>query len=336
MAARITIAEIAARAGVSAPTVSRVLNQRGDVAADTRERVEHLLAEHGYRRRGAPAPRPWTLIDLVFDDIDSPWALEVLRGVEDEAHGLGAGTVVSAVHGRAAERRRWLDNVRGRESGGAVLVTTGLDAALRAELQELRIPVVVVDPAGGADLGLPTVGATDWAGGRAATQHLLDLGHTRIAHVAGRPDLWCSRARLDGYRAALDAAGVDLDRDLVATGAFDYRSGFEVTSRWLADGAAPTAVFAASDQMALGVYEALRQTGRRVPDDVSVVGFDDLQEAQWSSPPLTTVRQPLDQMGRLAVRTLRRITDGEDVASPRVELATELVVRASTAPPRTA
>ncbi|GAA4426245.1 LacI family DNA-binding transcriptional regulator [Actinokineospora soli] len=330
----VTISAIAAAAGVSAPPVSRVLNGRGDVAPATRERVEALLRDHGYRRRGVQPVERTGLLDLVFNDLDSPWAVELIRGVEDAAHATGTGTVVSAIHREARAARQWLDNVRSRASDGAILVTTDLDPALAAELHDLALPTVVIDPAGVPALDVPTIGATNWAGGLSATEHLIRLGHRRIGFIAGRPELWCSRARLDGYRAGLETAGLAFDPSLVVQGEFDYESGFRAGEALFALPEPPTAVFAASDQMALGVYEALRRRGLRVPDDVSVVGFDDLPEARWSSPPLTTVRQPMAEMGRLAVRTLQRLVRGEDIESPRVELATELVVRDSTAPLR--
>jgi LacI family transcriptional regulator len=329
----VTISAIAEEAGVSAPTVSRVLNGRGDVAPATRERVENLIRAHGYRRRGSRPRERVGLLDLVFNDLDSPWAVEIIRGVEDAAHETGTGIVVSAIHRRVSSTRQWLENVRSRATDGAILVTTDLDPELREELRELHVPAVVVDPVGVPDLDTPTVGATNWAGGLSATEHLIHLGHRRIAFVAGRPELWCSRARLDGYRAGLETAGLAVDGDLVVPGEFGYESGFRAGERLFGLAEPPTAVFAASDQMALGVYEALRRRGLRVPADVSVVGFDDLPEASWSSPSLTTVRQPLSDMGRLAVRTVHRLVQRETIESPRVELATELVVRDSTAPP---
>ena len=327
----VTIAQIADEAGVSTPTVSRVLNGRADVSPRTRRRVEDLLRAHGYQRRGTQARAG--LLDLVFNDLDSPWAVEILRGVQGAALTAGLGTVVSAVHDDAAGRRVWLENVRARASDGAVLVTTALDEHLRAELDELAVPVVVVDPAGVPDLDVPTVGATNWAGGHAATAHLTGLGHRRIGYVAGPQELVCARARLGGHRAALEEADADADRSLVVPGSFDYLSGSRAGGLLLDRERPPTAVVAASDHMALGVVEAARRRGLRVPEDLSVVGFDDLPEASWAAPPLTTVRQPMAEMGRLAVRTLQQLLAGEAVAA-RVELATELVVRQSTTAPR--
>ncbi|MCF6744870.1 LacI family transcriptional regulator [Blastococcus sp. KM273128] len=328
----VTIAAIAAAAGVSVPTVSRVLNGRSDVAPRTRERVEQLLRDHGYQRRGGRARTRARLVDLVFNDLDSPWALEIIRGVEDVAHAAGVGTVVTAIHRRASATRVWLDNLGARASDGAILVTSALDPELDAELRELQVPAVVVDAAGVPGLDVPTIGATNWAGGLSATEHLTGLGHRRIAFVAGTPDLWASRARLAGYRAGLEAAGLPFDADLVVDGDFGYASGARAADRLLALADRPTAVFAANDQMALGVYEGIRRRGMRVPEDVSVVGFDDLPEARWSSPPLTTVHQPLAEMGALAARTVLRMVDGEAIESPRLELATRLVVRDSTSP----
>ena len=194
------------------------------------------------------------------------------------------------------------------------------------------MPAVAVDPAGLPDLDIPTVGATNWSGGLAATEHLTGAGHRRIGFVAGRPGLACSRARLGGYRAGIEAAGIAFDPALVMPGNFDYVSGVEAGTRLLQLDDPPTAVFASSDEMALGVYEATRKRGLRVPEDLSIVGFDDLPQARWASPPLTTVRQPLEEMGRFAVHTVLRLLNDGRLESSKVELATELVVRESTTP----
>ncbi|WP_033343689.1 LacI family DNA-binding transcriptional regulator [Catenuloplanes japonicus] len=328
---RVTITAIAAEAGVSVPTVSRVLNGRSDVSPQTRERVEELLRRHGYRRRAARSRVSASLIDLVFNDLDSPWAVEIIRGVEDVAHAAGVGTVVSAIHQRSTSARQWLQNLRARATDGVIFVVSDLSPPLLAELRRLNIAMVVVDPAGVPAMDIPTIGATNWAGGLSATEHLLSLGHRRIGFIAGPKRLLCSRARLDGYRAGLEAAGIEMREELLFQGDFYHESGFAGGTALLELDDPPTAIFASSDQMAFGVYEAVRRRGLRVPDDVSVVGFDDLPETQWASPPLTTVRQPLAEMGLLAARTVLRLAQGEDIDTPRIELATHLVVRDSTA-----
>ncbi|MGW0771502.1 LacI family DNA-binding transcriptional regulator [Streptomyces sp. NPDC002676] len=332
--AKVTITEIAREAGVSVPTVSRVVNGRSDVSPATRARVEDLLHRHGYRRR--PTGDRAALLDLVFNDLDSPWAVEIIRGVEEVAHEAGVGTVVSAIHDRAGAARQWMTNLRARASDGVILVTSALEPGLHDELRRLGVPLVVIDPAGSPATEAPTVGATNWAGGMAATEYLLHLGHRRIGFIEGPPRLLCSRARLDGYRAALDVAGVPTADELIVPGDFYHESGFTGAGRLLDLADPPTAIFAASDQMALGAIEALRRRGLRVPEDMSIVGFDDLPEVRWSAPPLTTVRQPLADMGKLAARSVLDLARSVAPASPRVELATELVVRASTAAPRQA
>lgn len=328
---RVTITSIAREAGVSVPTVSRVLNNRSDVSPETRERVEELLRRHGYQRRTSRTREAASLIDLVFNDLDSPWAVEIIRGVEDVAHSALIGTVVSAIHRQSAPTRLWMRNLQTRATDGVILVTSDVQSPLHADLRRLNIPTVVVDPAGVPAHDVPTVGAANWSGGLAATEHLIGLGHHRIGFIAGPRQLLCSRTRLDGHRAGLEAAGIPADDSLVAQGDFYHVSGFEAATELLNLPDPPTAIVASSDQMALGAYEAVRQRGLRVPDDVSIVGFDDLPEARWSSPPLTTVRQPLAEMGRLAARTVLRLAHGEEIESMRFELATELVVRDSTA-----
>ncbi len=329
---RITMTSIAREAGVSVPTVSRVLNGRSDVAPETRERVEELLRRHGYRRRVNRTQEPAGLIDLVFNDLDSPWAVEIIRGVEDVGHAACVGTVVSAIHRRPTATRQWLRNVQARNTDGVILVTSDVQSPLHAELRRINVPTVVVDPAGVPGHEVPTVGAANWSGALAATEHLISLGHRRIGFIAGPRTLVCSRTRLDGYRAALEAAEIAVDPQLIVQGDFYHESGFKGAAELLSLANAPTAIFASSDQMALGCYEAVRQRGLRVPDDLSIIGFDDLPEVRWSSPPLTTVRQPLSDMGALAARTLLRLAGGERIESLRFELPTQLVVRDSTGP----
>jgi len=242
--------------------------------------------------------------------------------------------VVSAIHGRSGAARDWMRNLRARASDGVILVTSALDTVLHDELRALGVPLVVVDPTGSPALEAPTIGAANWSGGLAATEHLLSLGHRRIGLIAGPPRLLCSRARFDGYRAALEGAGLPLDESLVVPGDFHPESGFAGCEKLLDLPEPPTAIFAASDQMALGAIEALRRRGLRVPEDMSLVGFDDLPEVRWSAPPLTTIRQPLADMGKLPVHTVLKLARNEHPDTPRVELGTELVVRASTAPPK--
>jgi LacI family transcriptional regulator len=330
---RPTLAAIAAEAGVSLPTVSKVVNGRADVAPATRARVERLLDERNYRRPGLRPRRRSGLVDVVFNGLDSPWAVEILRGVEEwcSAHGMAAA--VSAVRHGSARPASWTSALASHDTDGVLLVTSELTAEQLRELREEDIPLVVVDPVNLPEPDLPSVGTTNWAGGMAATDHLIGLGHHRIGAIAGPAAYLCSRARIDGYRSALERVGARYDPALVLHGDFQHEGGFVRGGELLDLSDRPTAIFAGSDQQALGVYEAARRRGLRIPQDLSVVGFDDLPLDRWLSPPLTTVCQPLAEMGRVAAEMLGELIEGVPLRSRRVELATELVVRESTAPP---
>ncbi|MFC5666760.1 LacI family DNA-binding transcriptional regulator [Kitasatospora misakiensis] len=328
-----TLAEIAQQAGVSAPTVSKVLNGRADVAPATRERVEELLRRHGYRRRRGTA-QVSPLLELVFHELESAWAMEVIRGVENVVREEGLSIVLSESSGRLSPGQSWVDGVLARRPTGVLLVLSDLDRLQRQQLAGRDIPFVVIDPAGDPGQEVPAVGTTNWDGGLAATRHLVDLGHRRIGLIGGPGRMMCSRARADGYRAALDMAGIAYDPELVREGDFHHEAGRRVGLELLNLPDRPTAVFAGNDLQALGLYEAARELGLRIPEDLSVVGFDDLPLARWVGPPLTTVRQPLTEMAEVAARLVIDLARGGRPGTLRVDLATSLVERSSTAPPR--
>ncbi len=328
-----TIAHIARRAGVSVPTVSKVINGRTDVAVLTRQRVEAVIREQGYRparrrTRGAP------LLELAFREFESEWAGEFIKGAGRVAAQNDLGLVISEMQGTEQQGRGWIEDVLARRPTGVIVVLSQLDDGLRTQLRSRGIPLVIVDPTGEPLHDIPSVGATNWSGGLTATRHLLELGHRRIGVIAGPENLLCSRARLDGYRAAMDAAGVEVDAELIRHGNF-YVNEAITEGRFLLDrdpSTRPTAIFALNDLQALGVYLAARDLGLHIPDDLSVVGFDDIPTARWASPPLTTVKQPLVQMAVTAAQLVLRLAAGERPTETRIELATALVVRSSTAP----
>jgi DNA-binding LacI/PurR family transcriptional regulator len=328
---RVTIAQIAREGGVSTATVSKVLNGRPDVAPATRALVQELIVGRGYRRRST-APPPVPLIDVVFEEFESPWAVEIVRGAVAAAQRRGLTVALTSLS-EGDERRVWFDLITSRGTRGIILLLSQLTSRQRAELRARGLPFVVVDPRGEPDPEVSSVGATNWAGGREATKHLLDLGHRRIAMVTGPPDLLSARARLDGYRAALEASGIAPGEGWCRYGDFHVEGGYEQARHLLRLDPRPTAVFAGSDLQALGVLKAAREVGLQVPEDLSLVGFDDLPLSRWSSPALTTVRQPLIDMAGLAVQIV--LDSGAEGVTPvrRVELATRLVVRESTAPP---
>ncbi len=309
-----------------------MLNGRGDVAQATRERVEELLRLRGYRRPRSTAQAA-PLLELVFHELESAWALEVIRGAEIVAREEGLNLVLTESAGRLSLGQSWVEGVLARRVAGVILVLSGLDRAQQAQLTSRDIPFVVIDPAGDPGEDVPAVGTTNWQGGLAATRHLLELGHRRIGLIAGPSGMMCSRARVDGYRAALETAGITFDPALTREGDFHHEAGYTAGLELLRMPDRPTAVFTGNDLQALGLYEAARELGLRIPEDLSVVGFDDLPLARWVGPPLTTVRQPLTQMAGAAARLVLDMARGQRVATPRVDLATRLVVRSSTAPP---
>jgi DNA-binding LacI/PurR family transcriptional regulator len=329
-----TLAVVARAAGVSVPTASKVVNGREDVAPETRRRVTEALDRLGYVRRPRfDATKPPGLVDLVVHSLETSWSGAVLHGVEEAAHDAGLEVVVST--GLARNRggrpeRGWLDKLSARGSSGVLFDLAELTPSQYAWLEQHRIPYVMIDPVLEPPPGVVSVGAANWQGGVGATEHLLGLGHERIAVIAGHRRRTCSSARVAGYRSALASAGVRQRPEYVRYAAFD-EGGARHRMRELLDlPEPPTAVFVCSDRMALGVYEALSERGLRVPDDMSVVGFDDLPESRWLTPPLTTIRQPLSEMAATATRLLVRMMDGKRPEGTRTELSTRLVERGST------
>ncbi|MFC6091848.1 LacI family DNA-binding transcriptional regulator [Saccharothrix lopnurensis] len=329
-----SISSIAAEAGVSIPTVSKVLNGRPDVAADTRARVESVIERHSYQRRRARQSSRPALIDLVFHEMHSAWSTEIIRGVELAAAVERAAVVLSELGGAHRPRQEWFDDLLTRRPLGVILVLAELDDGQRHQLATRNIPFVVVDTAGEQPPGVPTVGSANWAGGLAATRHLLSLGHQRIAVISGPTTMLCSRARIDGFRSALESEGVAVEPDFVRYGDFYVNGGYSHGLSLLDRPDRPTAIFAGSDFQALGVMRAARELGLSIPEDLSIVGYDDVQVTEWIGPPLTTVRQPLREMATTAAQMVFTLARGERPPNERIDLATELVVRQSTAPPR--
>ncbi|SDM72684.1 transcriptional regulator, LacI family [Actinacidiphila guanduensis] len=328
---RVTLAQIAETAGVSVSTVSKVLNGRQDVSPTTRHRVERLLEEHGYRRGARSAPEA-PLIEIVFHELDAIWAMELILGVEKVAKEHGASVVLTQSGTRHSPGADWIEGVMRRRPLGVVLVFSALPQEFKHQLRSRSIPFVIIDPAGDPDPDVPSVGSANWSGGLAATRHLIECGHRRIGIITGPEDMMCSLARLDGYRSAMTTAGLPLDPDLVAFGDFHVEGGFSRGTRLLDRPDRPTAIFAGSDLQAIGVLEAASALGLRTPEDLSVVGYDDVAVARFARPALTTIHQPLRKMAEAGAEMLLRMRAGESTTT-RMELATSLVVRSSTAAP---
>jgi LacI family transcriptional regulator len=331
---RTTLGQVADAAGVSIATVSKVLNNRGDVSVETRRRVEKQLRASSYRRVGAgsaSAQRPGRQIEVMLGGPQNAYAMAVLDGITVSAQLEGFEIVYSRGSGgelTEADAAVLLDS----ERAGIICLTMDASGPGFRKLCEADFPVAVVDPLRVADTRCISIGATNFTGAVTATEHLLSLGHRRIGHAGGPASVECSEARLSGYASALRRAGLPLEDCLVSHVPFDYESGLQAGRDLLDLADPPTAVFAASDEIALGVVEEARRRGIRVPQELSVVGFDNTFLAARAAPPLTTVAQPLIEMGQLAVRSLAQIIANDRVGTSHIELATRLVVRGSTAP----
>ncbi|WP_422769902.1 LacI family DNA-binding transcriptional regulator [Plantactinospora sp. WMMC1484] len=328
-----TIATIADEVGVSLTTVSKVLNGRSDVAPETRARVEASLERNRYRRRVKRQPAAVSQIDLVFHEVDSGWATEIIHGVDAVAEAAKVDVVLSQLGGSHRPPQRWLDGVLLRQPLGVLLVLCNLTEPQSQQLQRRSIPFVVIDTDSATSASVPTVGSNNYNGGLLATRHLLELGHRRIACISGPDDMLCSRARTAGFRSAHDEAGIPVEPDLVRYGMFAAHAGHQHGMELLSRPDRPTAIFAGSDMQALGVLRAARQLGLSVPTDLSVIGYDNLPVAAWVGPALTTINQPLRDMAGTAAQMLLDLARGATLPTSRIDLVTELVVRESTAPP---
>jgi DNA-binding LacI/PurR family transcriptional regulator len=325
------VAAIARLAGVSAPTVSKVLNGRSGVGERTRERVEALLRDHGYRRPDPGATA--ACVEVVCSAMLSSITVDILRGVEEVASSRDFTVGFTNVYRRVNAGQPWLEPLLLRRPSGVILAFSGITAEDRKQLTDSGIPVVALDPIG--DLyPMPSVGASNWSGAVAATRHLIDLGHRRVGVITGPVKDLSSRARLDGFRAALDTAGIPFDEGLMRNGVFTFDQGRKLGLDLLRQPDPPTAVVCGDDLQAFGVYEAARLCGLHIPDELSIVGFDDIDQCAWCAPPMTTVRQPFAEMGATATRLLLALANGQNPQQTHVELPTTLIVRESTAPPR--
>ncbi len=323
-----TISYIAESAGVSVPTVSKVINGRSGVGAATRARVEALVDRYGYRK---PVKRS-NMMELVFDEVEHLWGVEIIRGVQQVAREHRVGVVLTEFGPQRNAIQYWIDDTLARRPDCLVTVAQLTDEQ-RDRLTATGIPFVVFDPTVELSDDVPFVGATNWNGGRSATRHLVGLGHRRIAMINGQDRVLCCRARLDGYRAAMETAGLPVEPDLLVRTDLTREAGRLAALDLLNRPDRPTAIFTGNDLQALGVYQAAREVGLRIPADLSVVGFDDLPITALVDPPLTTVHQPLAEMAAAATELALALGRGERTSQIGLELATTLTVRHSTGAP---
>jgi LacI family transcriptional regulator len=330
---RPTIYDVARLAGVSTATVSRALNGTGQIAPATRAAIDAAVAQLGYHPNTAArtlVTRSTQTIALLLPDIANPFYADLVAGIQRRALETGHAMLLCTTESDPEREEQYLNLLRAKQVDGVLVDGLVLPPDRIARFVRDGLPIVCLD----RDVdsaSVPLVQVDNRLGARKATEHLLSLGHRRIAHVAGSPELGISQERLGGYRDALAAAGIEPDPGLVAAGSFTEEGGHAATRALLA-AAEPTALFAANDLSAIGALSAIAEAGLEVPGDVSVVGFDDLRLSRFTTPPLTTIHQPGLEIARRATALLLDLAAGREPERRRYVLEPELVVRASTAP----
>jgi LacI family transcriptional regulator len=335
---RATLADVARMAGVSPATASKVLNGRSDVGANTRDLVLGVIAELGYKPTTARRDlrRERTLV-TVLDVVESRYAGTVLQGI------LVASTTAQSELLLRLPPEQWIDTNRTvacawvaelQAAGviGVIALAVAVPDSVLLAAEDAELPVVTIDPIDTTDSRVVSIGSTNWAGGRSATEHVIGLGHHRIAWVGGPLGSTPSAERFHGYQAALHSAGITSDPALIRHDAFSVEAGIRHGHAMLALDERPSAIVAGNDEIAVGVLAAANELHIAVPRDLSVTGFDDTPQARWTTPRLTSVGQPLVGMGRMAVETVLDMADGVQPASRHLQLATTLNVRDSTGP----
>lgn len=326
----VSIKDIAERAGVSPSTVSRALNDHPRISRRTRERIRRLAKEMGYSpsaiARSLVAKRTFT-IGLVISFISDPFLAQVVRGVEEAAIDNGYSVFLCSSYGDPTREMAVVETFRERRADGIIVTTSRVDSLYAPLLDKFKIPIVLINCREYAY----SVSTDNLHGGQLATEHLLELGHTRIGYISSEEGGRTNLDRLEGYKMALRRYGIAFDQSLVSAGDGKVEGGKEGMKRLLALPCPPTAVFCYNDMTAIGAAAALREAGLRVPEDMSLVGFDDIDLAPYLNPPLTTVRQPRYELGRSAMEMLLALLAGEAVTN--VLLQGELIVRESSRPP---
>lgn len=333
---KVTIIDVAAEANVSYGTVSRVINHDVHVKQETRDRVLQTMVRLGYvanRQARSLAGGRTNNIGVLIPDLGTGYIGEIIRGIDAELGLSDLDLILYTTQRTASKEANYVANLATGMVDGLILVLPRSPADFIGILTKQNFPFILIDHQGiGPDC--PAVGAANWQGGFTATEYLIKLGHQRIGFITGWMDLGCALDRLDGYRSALRTNHIPDAPELIYEGTFFQPDGFTGASILLDLPNPPTAIFASNDVMAMGVMDAIRHRGLRVPDDVSVIGFDDIPQASLIRPALTTVRQPLEKMGRVATQMLLELLNKSQKKIGRIELPTELIIRDSCKVPR--
>ncbi|NMB53064.1 MAG: LacI family transcriptional regulator [Leptolinea sp.] len=332
----ITIFEVASQAGVSYGTVSRVLNNDPHVRVETREKVNRVIQDLGYvvnRQARSLAGGKTHVVGILVPDLGTGYIGEIIQGIDTELQLAGYDLMLYTTHRTPVLEADYVGSLAQGVADGLILVLPRHPEDYIGTLRARHFPFVLVDHQGsGRDC--PAVGAANWQGAYNATEYLVNLGHTRIGFITGWMDLGAAVDRLEGYKAALWAYHIPFLEELVRESTFHQLDGYNSAMDLLNLPNPPTAIFASNDVMALGVMDAVREKGLKIPEDISIVGFDDIPQASIIHPALTTVRQPLRNMGSVATQMLLELLGNPATPTKRIELPTGLVVRDSCRPPR--
>jgi LacI family transcriptional regulator len=327
----VTVKDVAHKAGVSTATVSHVINETRFVSQELRTRVREAMEELDYRpnaiARSLRRKRTQN-IGMIVPDVAYPFLAEVARGLEDRSFELGYSATLCESNSDPEREAACIDLLRAKQADGIVFVAGGESSTHVRALIKRRIPVVVCDREL-AGVEVDTVVADNVGSGCQGTEHLIRLGHRHIGCIAGPRALCISDKRLDGYKHALKKSGIPLNKDLIAHGDFRCQGGYEAMGELLSLGNPPTAVFTCNDLMAMGAICAASKRRLRIPEDIAIVGCDDIALAAFTNPSLTTIAQPKSKMGALAVDMLIDRIENMDKPPTKRVLPTELVIRDS-------
>lgn len=327
-----TLEDVAREAGVSRATVSLALNGKPGVAPETRRRILEIAERLNYRpnasARGLVLQRTQT-IGVIVPDIGSPFYAELVRGVEEEASRQGFYLILATTRGKPSREKTCFRLLGERRVDGMLILTPRGDEDLIQRIQARGFPLVVVDRDIQSTDGVVEVIVDNFHGALSAVEHLIAVGCRRIGFINGIPELQASQDRLRGYKVALQEHGLTVDPKLIVIGNFSVEGGYRSMKELLSEASSLDGVFVASDAMAIGAIRAIREHGLDVPHDIAVVGFDDVPLASQVDPPLTTVRQPIREMGETACRLLIQLIEGTEILQRKVIFQTQLIIRHS-------
>lgn len=325
----VTIIDVARESGVSYSTVSRVLNGFEHVKDSTRQRVLEAAEKLGYvanLQARSLAGGKTNIIGILVPGLDNGYIGEIVRGADEELARSDYNMMLYTTHRYHGKESAYVKSIYSGLSDGLLLIVPITQKTYIDALKEQNFPYVLVDQ---ADESSNVVDSTNWQGAYDATTYLIELGHRKIAHITGMPEISTAHERLEGYKAALNDHNVPIKNDYIVEGDFNHQLGYKQSEKLLTMDDRPTAIFAANDLTALGTMEAARHCGLDIPEDISIIGFDDIPQSRLAFPKLTTIRQSLDQMGHAAVQLLLEQIAHPDNPPKRITLATQLVERES-------